>query len=476
MERTALLQLMLKRFALAPTAGQATVMRHLAAFLLSVKQQPLYLLRGYAGTGKTTLVSTLVQVLPEVGQKYVLLAPTGRAAKVLNQYTGKQASTIHRKLYQRTALADGSVRVVRKLNKHKKTVFIVDEASMISDSTADGGFGSRNSLLDDLMEFVFEGDACRLLLIGDKAQLPPVGLETSPALDFNGLMTAYSITAAQYELTEVMRQSLESGILFNATLLRERMQQQLYHFPLFKLHAFSDVVLVENERFEELLQDAFGGRDHTEAVIICRSNKRANNFNQEVRYRILGMEGELSAGDLLMVVKNNYFWMEEQEQGGFIANGDIAEIHRIHHTEELYGMRFADADISLVDYPDSPGLTVKLMLDTLLSDSSSLPEEAYQRFAAAVEEDYMDIASRRERFAKMKANPYYNALQVKFSYALTCHKTQGGQWPKVFVDAGFLHQKEEADHNDFRWLYTAFTRATSMLYLVNFPENAVENS
>lgn len=474
MEKGELFQLLLKRFALAPTSGQSTVMQHLAAFILSTKQQPVYLLKGYAGTGKTTLVTTLVKVLPEIGHQYVLLAPTGRAAKVLNQYTGKPASTIHRKLYQRSAMADGSVKVARKTNKQKRTVFIVDEASMISDSTQTGGFGTQSSLLDDLMEFVFEGESCRLLLIGDQAQLPPVGLENSPALDFAMLKAAYAITTAQYELTEVMRQSLESGILLNATLLRERMHQQVYDFPLFRLQAFNDIMVVEPDRFEELLQDAFGGRDHTEAAIICRSNKRANNFNNEVRYRILGMEDELSAGDLLMIVKNNYFWMEEKEQGGFIANGDIAEVHRIHHTEEMYGLHFAEAEISLVDYPDNPALTVKLMLDTLMADSPALSEADYQKFAAAVEEDYLHIPSRRQRYAEMKTNPYFNALQVKFAYALTCHKTQGGQWPTIFVDAGFLNVKEEADHNDFRWLYTAFTRATSRLYLVNFPETTIE--
>lgn len=474
MDRSVLFHLLLKRFALAPTIGQSTVMRHLAAFILSSKQQPVYLLKGYAGTGKTTLVTTLVRVLPEIDFQYVLLAPTGRAAKVLNQYTGKAASTIHRKLYQRAAMADGSVKVVRKANKQKRTVFIVDEASMISDSAQTGGFGTQHSLLDDLMEFVFEGENCRLLLIGDQAQLPPVGMENSPALDFAMLRAAYAITTAQFELTEVMRQSLESGILLNATRLRERMHQELYHFPLFRLQAFNDIVMVEPDRFEELLQDAFGGRDHTEAAIICRSNKRANKFNQEIRFRILAMEDELSAGDLLMIVKNNYFWMEEKEQGGFIANGDIAEVHRIHHVEEMYGLHFAEAEISLVDYPDNPALTVKLMLDTLMADGPALAENVYQQFAAAVEEDYLHIPSRRQRYAEMKKNPYFNALQVKFAYALTCHKTQGGQWPKIFVDAGFLNVKEEADHNDFRWLYTAFTRATSMLYLVNFPEKTIE--
>jgi exodeoxyribonuclease-5 len=244
----------------------------------------------------------------------------------------------------------------------------------------------------------------------------------------------------------------------------------LFEFPVFNLKPFQDVVAVAPENFEELLQSAFGSRDFNEAVIICRSNKRANRFNQEVRYRILGRDSELAAGDLLMVVKNNYFWLEATEQGGFIANGDLAVINRINQYEELYDLHFADVEISLVDYPESPAFTVKIMLDTLMADGPSLSEREFQEFVGRVEEDYLDIGSRRQRWAEMKKNPYFNALQVKFAYALTCHKTQGGQWPKVFVDGGFLAMKEQADRNDFRWLYTAFTRTTQSLFLVNFPD------
>jgi len=463
---------MRKHFVFEPTDGQLVVLRHLAAFLLSFKENPVYLLKGYAGTGKTTLVSMMVEILPLIGLRFVLLAPTGRAAKVLNQYSGKAASTIHRKLYQRTTMADGSVKVQRMVNKHTKTVFIVDEASMISDSGSESQFGSSASLLDDLMEYVFEGEQCRLLLIGDQAQLPPVGLETSPALDFTFLKAAYPITTASFELQDVMRQSLDSGILSNATVLRDRLNEQMFDFPVFNIQPFKDVIAVAPDNFEDLLQQAFGSHDYNEAVIICRSNKRANRFNQEVRYRILGRDSELAAGDLLMVVRNNYFWLDENDQGGFIANGDLAIVNRIIQYEDLYDLHFAEVEISLIDYPESPSFTVKIILDTLKVDGASLSEKEFQNFTAKVEEDYQHIGSRRQCWAEMKKNPYFNALQVKFAYALTCHKTQGGQWPNVFVDGGFLATKEVPDRNDYRWLYTAFTRATKNLFLVNFPETS----
>ncbi|MDD4372831.1 MAG: AAA family ATPase [Bacteroidales bacterium] len=471
MDKAELFRLMRKNFVFEPTEGQLVVLHHLAAFLLSGKENPVYLLKGYAGTGKTTLVSMLVDILPLIGLRFVLLAPTGRAAKVLNQYSGKTASTIHRKLYQRTTMADGTIKVQRMLNRLKNTVFIVDEASMISDSGSENQFATSASLLDDLMDYVFEGEQCRLLLIGDQAQLPPVGLETSPALDFSFLKAAYPITTASFELQDVMRQSLDSGILSNATVLRNRLNQQLFDFPVFNLQNFVDVIDVPPENFEDLLQQAFGSHDYNEAVIICRSNKRANRFNQEVRYRILGRDNELAAGDLLMVVKNNYFWLDENDQGGFIANGDLAIVNRIVHYEELYELHFAEVEISLIDYPGSPAFTVKIIRDTLMAEGPSLGEKEFQDFVSRVEEDYQHIGSRRQRWAEMKKNPYFNALQVKFAYALTCHKTQGGQWPKVFVDGGFLAAREKPDRNDFRWLYTAFTRATKNLYLVNFPES-----
>ena len=452
-------------FMFQPTKGQATVLYHLSAFLLSRKPNPTYLLRGYAGTGKTTLVSTLVKTLPEIGMGYVLLAPTGRAAKVLGGYTHRFASTIHKKIYQVVSLPDGSMRMVRAENKHKDTVFIVDEASLIGEEK---DFGAR-SVLDDLLEYVFSGERCRLLLIGDTAQLPPVGNSESPALNIDYLRQEFPLTAATYELTEVKRQALLSGILYNATQLREWLLEDRPSYPPPYFDLCFDDTEIDPETFEELLFQAFDGEQRNNAVIVCKSNKRANLFNQAIRRRILNIEGEIATGDLLMVVKNNYYWADGNKEISFIANGDMAEIRKISHYEELYGFRFADVVLHFPDYPDAQDLDVKIMLDTLNSDSASLTEEEVQRLRQAVEADYMDIPDRKERYKEMKKNPWFNALQVKFAYALTCHKTQGGQWKRVFVDSSF-NLKEVLEKEDLRWLYTAVTRAQEKLYFVNFRE------
>lgn len=466
MTRETLANLLTGSFGFSPTEGQATVLRHLAAFLLSVKQHPTYILRGYAGTGKTTLVTTLVKVLPEIGMDYVLMAPTGRAAKVLGGYTQRYASTIHKKIYQVMAYPDGSMRMVRGQNKHKNTLFIVDEASMIGEGRE---FGTK-SLLDDLLEYVFSGEQCRLLLIGDTAQLPPVGSDDSPALDIDYLQSQFPLTIASFELTEVKRQALQSGILSNATHLREKLtdNELEYKLPLFNIN-FSDTKRIDPETFEELLYRAFEGDEGSDAVVVCKSNKRANLFNQAIRSRILNIEGEIATGDKLMIVKNNYFWADGNKEISFIANGDMAEIMKIAHYEELYGFRFADVELSFPDYPDAANLEVKILLDTLNSDSAALSEEESTRLRAAIEADYMDIPDRRERYKAMKRNPWFNALQVKFAYALTCHKTQGGQWRQVFVDSS-LNLKEELEKEDLRWLYTAITRAQEQLFFVNFKE------
>lgn len=472
MDRATLYDRLNASFGFIPTQGQATVMRHLAAFLLSVKQNPTYILRGYAGTGKTTLVTTLVKVLPMIGMDYVLMAPTGRAAKVMSGYTQRPASTIHKKVYQAQAFPDGSIRMTRAQNKHKNALFIVDEASMIGEEHE---FGSR-SLLDDLLEYVFSGEQCKLLLIGDTAQLPPIGTDESPALDIDYLQSQFPLTIATYELTEVKRQALESGILSNATHLREALtdDRNSYPLPLFDLH-FADTDRIDPETFEELLYRAFDGDHGNESVIICKSNKRANLFNQAVRSRILNIEGEIATGDRLMIVKNNYYWADGNQNISFIANGDMAEIKKIARYEELYGFRFADVVLGFPDYPESPDMEVKIILDTLNSSSASLTEEEGTRFREAVEADYMDIPNRRERYKAMKRNPWFNALQVKFAYALTCHKTQGGQWRQVFVDSS-LNQKEELEKEDLRWLYTAVTRAQERLCFVNFKEEFFSRS
>lgn len=464
----------MRSFGFIPTEGQRTVLYHLAAFLLSEKPKPTYLLQGYAGTGKTTLVTTLVKTLPIIGMHYQLMAPTGRAAKVISGYTGKSASTIHRKLYRFQQYADGSLRMTRAENKAKNTVFIVDECSMISDETTNG-----RSLLDDLISYVFNGENCRLLLIGDNAQLPPVGLENSPANDINVLRHEFGLTVAAYELTEVMRQEEESGILWNATALRQTLRPLTplmplmaapIELPLFDVNGFPDVHRIEPQEFEELLWQKFGDKTNNEAVIICRSNKRANMYNQAVRARILQEEGEISTGDKLMVVKNNYFWTDEDQKISFIANGDMIELMRINNTEEMYGFHFADVEIQLTDYQEEPNLSVKILLETLTSDSPALTQEEADRLYRAVEEDYMDIPNKRDRYKAMRQNPYFNALQVKFGYALTCHKTQGGQWPTVFLDAPYIKEDESLQVSDLRWFYTAVTRAQKQLYFVNFEE------
>ena len=465
--RSELYEKLVHSFGFEPTEGQATVLYHLAAFLLSEKENPTYILRGYAGTGKTSLVKTLVKTLPTIGMKYVLLAPTGRAAKVLSSYTGQNASTIHRRIYQAMTFPDGSMRITRGENRSTNTLFIVDEASMIGEQREFGG----KSLLDDLLEYVFTGENCRLLLIGDTAQLPPVESSESPALECDYLKSQFPITAATFELTEVKRQALESGILYNATQIREKLMENTfeYPFPIFDINGFPDTQKIEPEIFEELLYRVFSENVDNEAVIVCKSNKRANMFNQAIRGRILNIEGEIATGDRLMVVKNNYYWANGNAAISFIANGDMAELRKIKRFEEMYGFRFADVELSFVDYPNQPNIEAKILLDALNSNSASLTDEENRRLFSTIEEDYMDIPNRRERYKEIRKNPWFNALQVKFAYALTCHKTQGGQWNTVFIDSAF-NQKSELETEDLRWIYTALTRAQQRVYFVNFKE------
>ncbi|MCR5660131.1 MAG: AAA family ATPase [Bacteroidales bacterium] len=467
MGRQELFNHLTQSFGFEPTEGQAIALYHLAAFLLSQKENPTYILRGYAGTGKTSLVKALVKTLPSIGMRYVLMAPTGRAAKVLSNYTKQPASTIHRKIYQAKAFLDGSIRITKAENKSKNTLFIVDEASMIGEQRDFGG----SSLLDDLLCYVFSGEQCRLLLIGDTAQLPPIESSESPALNYEYLKSEFPITVATYELTEVKRQALESGILYNATDIRQLLSENLYeyHLPIFHLQGFNDIQKIDPEEFEEMLHNAFTNNSNNEAVIVCKSNKRANMFNQAIRGRILNIEGEIATGDKLMVVKNNYFWTDGNDSISFIANGDMAEIRKIKHFEEMYGFRFADVELSFTDYPDAPNVEAKILLDTLNSNSPSLTDEESKRLFCAIEEDYMDIPNRRDRYKEMKKSPWFNALQVKFAYALTCHKTQGGQWNTVFIDSS-LNLKETLEVEDLRWLYTALTRAQERVYFVNFKE------
>ncbi|MCB2221933.1 MAG: AAA family ATPase [Bacteroidetes bacterium] len=461
--------ILLKHIPYSPTAGQKQLLGKLAQFILGNSPNEIFLLKGYAGTGKTTVISTVVNQLYQVNRKSVLLAPTGRAAKVLKSYSGKNAYTIHKKIYIVGTRPDGSVQMVLNRNKHAQTIFFVDEASMIQtgDVIGDSLFVNRN-ILEDLVSYVQSGKNCKLVLIGDTAQLPPVGMNISPALDMAYLKASFNISIFSFELTEVVRQAMASGILFNATEIRTRIEEKgLEQF--IHTQAFKDILSITGETLEDHLNTAFSGGDVFNSTLITRSNKRANIYNQEIRKRILFRENEIATGDLLMVVRNNYFWLPENSEAGFIANGDIAEIRRIGKYEELYGFRFADVTLRLADYPDEPDLEVKIILNSLMIDGPSLNRQQMTQLFEEVMKDYEEIPQRRKRLEQVKKNPWFNALQVKFAYALTCHKTQGGQWENVFIDLGYL--KEEHMNSSFnRWLYTAFTRATRKLFLVNFPE------
>ena len=465
-----LISLLRKEFPYDPTEGQDRLLGELAVFLnIGWKQaNALFVLKGYAGTGKTTVVKALVDVLPQIGRKTVLLAPTGRAAKVLSSYTRKAANTIHRKIYLARTNNQGHIDLKLQVNYHKHTLFIVDEASMIPHATASEGtlFNTRN-LLDDLFQFVYSGENCRLLFIGDAAQLPPVGLSNSPALDLEFLKNAYHLSIDSFELTEVVRQASKSGILVNATAVRKKVQEQKFSFPVFDLKPFRDIVRITGSELEEALNQAYSGSGKDNNAVICRSNKRANIYNREIRNRILFLDGEIATGDYLMVVKNNYFWLPLTSTAGFIANGDIVELIRIRKIEEIYGFRFADVTIRFLDYPEEKELDVKIILDTLMSESAALSQADNNRLFNTVMEDFLELRSKRARIEKVKESPYFNALQIKFAYALTCHKTQGGQWDTVFIDQGYLG--ENMINVEFaRWLYTAVTRATKKLFLMNF--------
>lgn len=462
-------KILLQSFPFEVTSGQRTLFTKLSEFILNLNSDQIFVLKGYAGTGKTTIVHSLVKSLPAVNGKTVLLAPTGRAAKVLSNYTGKQAFTIHKKIYYRKPDNDGGMAFTLQQNLHTDTVFIVDEASMISNT---GGLGTSGnfgggSLLDDLISYVFNGNNCKLLFIGDTAQLPPVGLDVSPALDMDFLKASYYFQLDGFELTEVVRQTENSGILTNATSIRNQIKSQSGDKPHFEIDGFKDIVRLGGEDLEDALNSAYSKFGAEDTMVICRSNKRANIFNQQIRSRIRWQENEISTGDYMMVVKNNYFWLPDESKAGFIANGDIIELTSIGKIQEMHGFKFADVRIRMLDYPDEPELETRIILDTIMIESPSLSQEDNKRLYNSVSADYSDIADRRMRLKKVKEDGFFNALQVKFAYAVTCHKAQGGQWPCVFVEQGYLTD-EMINTEYLRWLYTAVSRASEKLYLVNF--------
>ena len=451
-----------------PTINQKKIIESLADYISDDDLSKIFLLNGYAGTGKTTLISALVAALKELGMRSILLAPTGRAAKVLSRYSGEKALTIHKQIYREKTNASYESKFSLNINRNKGAIFIVDEASMLSAGSGfeQNIFGS-GSLLEDLISYVRSGSNCRLILVGDGAQLPPVGEEYSPALNVDE-MSQYGDVV--YELMdEVVRQSQTSGILFNATLVRCMLERNIIEVPRFEMD-FEDVQAVQGGEFLELLQDCYDRYGRDETIVITRSNKRANRYNEGIRRNVLFAEEELESGDMLMVVKNNYYYTERLEDCpmSFIANGDTARLERLRREEELYGFRFATAQLSFGDY-DNTEIECKILLDTLKSESPSLTREESQKLFYEVEQDYTDTASKIKRFKQIRENPYFNALQIKFSYAVTCHKAQGGQWKAVFIDR-CLFGDEPMTRDMLRWLYTAITRATERVYFVNFDE------
>ena len=456
-----------KGFGFEPTNLQHKLLRKLADFVLNGAKNDLFLMKGYAGTGKTTVVSTVVNNLRSVNLKAVLLAPTGRAAKVMGSYSNKPAFTIHKKIYFPKKDPNSGMSFVLQQNKHRNTVFIVDEASMIPDRNPDARLFNNRSLLADLISYVYSGKNCKLILVGDVAQLPPVKLNLSPALDKSKLEVEFDKEVKSIELDEVMRQHEDSGILYNATGIRESLFQNLLNQFKFDLN-YKDVMrLTDGYDIQDAIYNAYyEGLNNT--VFIVRSNKRANLYNQQIRINILGYENEITSGDFVMIVKNNYFWLQDAPKVGFIANGDICEILEIFSFKELYGFRFAEVKLRLVDYEDEPPFETVLLLDTLHSEAPSLSYEDSNRLYQAVGEDYAEERSKYKRLLAIKSNKYFNALQVKFSYALTCHKTQGGQWDNVFIEQPYMPEGEDISY--LRWLYTAVTRAQKKLFLIGFKE------
>lgn len=461
-----------RNFCYQPTEEQEKAIECIADFLFKPENDTLLLLKGYAGTGKTTLIGAVVRTLSEMRAGYVLMASTGRAAKVFSRYSGFSAYTIHKKIYRQKSFSNDLDNFSLNDNLHKNTLFIVDEASMISNDGLTGASFGSGRLLDDLIEYVYAGQGCRLLIIGDDAQLPSVGEDESPALSAE-VLSGYGLDVTECILTEVIRYSGRNGILSNATMLRERMAaDDIYDLPVLTLKGYEDISSIPGSELIEAINSSYNEVGMDETMVICRSNKRAYLYNKGIRNTILYREEELSTGDILMIAKNNYHWTADCKEMDFIANGDIAVVRRVRRTQEMYGFRFADVVLSFPDHNDIE-FELKILLDTLHSDYPSLSKEDSDRLFNAVMEDYSDITNKKERMKKLKEDSFYNALQVKYAYAVTCHKAQGGQWKRIFIDQGYITE-DTFTPDYYRWLYTALTRASEKLYLVNWPESQTE--
>jgi len=463
-------QILRDKFPYVPTALQELALDRMVDFIFSKDSDQLFLLKGFAGTGKTTIIGSLVKQLWHTKMKAILLAPTGRAAKVISNYANTQAFTIHKKIYFPKKQSGGGVQFVLAPNKHRNTLFIVDEASMIPDAPTDSKLFENGSLLDDLMYYVYSGHRCKLVLIGDTAQLPPVKLDLSPALEEGRIELNYNKSVINMELNEVMRQGETSGILFNATHIREQIQSDYFEGFRFTVDGFPNIHrLRDGHEIQEAIDNSYAVHGKEETAIIVRSNKRANLYNHNIRERILFLENEIAVGDLMMVVKNNYFWLKPSAEAGFIANGDIIEVLELFAIKTLYGFRFAEVKVQMVDYPKQRPFETVLLLDTINAETPSLSYEDGNRLYQEVLQDYSHEKSKYRQFMGVKNNSYFNALQVKFSYAITCHKSQGGQWKTVFVEQPYLPNGVGKEY--LRWLYTAVTRAKETLYLIGFKDD-----
>lgn len=451
--------------------SQQKTIEQLSEFILSDSNlETIFVLRGYAGTGKTSIIGALVKVMDELKMRTHLMAPTGRAAKVFSAMADKPAFTIHKSIYRQQKFSVEMEGFQLMDNRRQATLFICDEASMISTLNEGSPFGTGN-LLDDLVEFVYSCEGCKLLLVGDDAQLPPVGQSQSPALDVQRLRS-YGLNVMEAQLTEVARQQLDSGILANATMIRRQLTEgKVDALPRVLYKMFEDVRRIDGYEFLECLESSYANCGTDDTIIITRSNVRANKFNLGVRNQILGCEEELVSGDRLLVVKNNYYWCKEFEQVPFIANGDILEVRRVRSVLDLYGFRFAEVEVNFPDYDIET--EVILLLDTLQAEGPNLPQSRQQELFAQIAQDYPEIHNQRDLYKAIKENKYFNALQVKYAYCVTCHKSQGGQWSDVYLDVSYINP-EHLGIDFYRWLYTAFTRARQTLYLVNPSDDMLE--
>ena len=495
MKKEELTAIVMETFGHAPTEEQSRAVSVFSCFMASRELRPAMVLCGSAGTGKTSLTAAMVKTLVGLRQRVVLLAPTGRAAKVLSMNAGIPAFTIHRRIYRQKTFTGDMTGFNLNFNKQRDTLFVVDEASMISNDSFSGGAGQFGSgcLLDDLMEYVYSGDNCRLMLVGDRAQLPPVGEDESPALMADMISGAYGLDMYSVNLNEVLRQAADSGILYNANVIRQMItHDEITQLPKICFKGFADIVMVPGDELIESLAGSYSAVGYDETMVVTRSNKRANIYNNGIRNMVLGREEELTPGDMLMVVRNNYFWTAQDSRNSqvppqgstdngnphsssdsvqnisFIANGDRAKVRRVRNMQELYGFRFADLLLEFPDY-DNYELGATVILDSLQSESPSLTHEQSEQLFNGVLADYADIPLKADRMKHVRTDKYYNALQVKFAYAVTCHKAQGGQWAHVYLDQGYMTD-DMLTPDYIHWLYTAFTRATEKLFLVNWPK------